>query len=81
MGMEEGMSRRSELAFGYDKNSFPISANCRRCGEEMPKCDPSVIDSAEAVLWFAQQYLEHKLKKHASEDCEETPLGRKSINF
>jgi len=70
------MSRRSELAFAYDKNSFPISANCRRCGEEMPKCDPSVIDSADVVLWFAQQYLEHKLRKHASEDPVKAPLGQ-----
>jgi hypothetical protein len=33
----------------------------------MPKYDQSVANSAEIVLWFAEQFTEHKRKKDPPE--------------
>jgi hypothetical protein len=61
------MPNRSELVFEYDATSFVTSAHCSICGEKMPAPDVNLRQSADRVMRFAQQFLEHKNQRHASD--------------
>jgi hypothetical protein len=58
------MSYICELRFEYDTSSFVRSAYCSICSERMPAPNPSVTNSADRVLWFAQRFIEHKKRRH-----------------
>jgi hypothetical protein len=58
------MPMRTELAFSYDKNVRPISARCTRCNAEMPPPGRDLALPADVVMWFSQQFLEHKRLNH-----------------
>jgi hypothetical protein len=52
----------------YDANSFPASAKCSACGEEMPKREPGSLTIGENLRWFKTQFDLHKAHKHRPED-------------
>jgi hypothetical protein len=59
------MSYVCELSFEYDAASFVKSAYCSICSERMPAANPSVTNSADRVLWFAQCFIEHRKRRHS----------------
>jgi transcription elongation factor Elf1 len=64
------MSHICELKFEYDAASFVKSAYCSICSERMPTPNPSVTNSADRVLWFAQRFIEHKKQRHSETENE-----------
>lgn len=64
---------RTELRFVYDESMHPIGATCSACGEKMPKPDPALKNSAEIIMWFSRQYVEHKEEKHSQDDRRRVP--------
>jgi hypothetical protein len=52
----------------YDANSFPASAKCSACGEEMAKREPRSSAIGENLRWFKTQFDLHKAHKHRPED-------------
>lgn len=39
----------------YDVNSFPVSARCPLCGEQMPQGIPRILNPVDNDAWFAAQ--------------------------
>jgi hypothetical protein len=56
------------LRITYDANSFPASARCSACGEEMAKREPRSPAIGENLRWFKTQFDLHKTNKHRPED-------------
>ena len=67
------MQMKSELKFTYDEDMHPIGAACTACGEQMPKPDPALKDSADIIGWFSGKYIEHRQHKHSEEDRRRVP--------
>jgi len=63
-GRARGGPTRSELAIAYDRYFYPLAASCTCCGERMPDPPKAIGMAADVVLWFSQQFLEHKKRKH-----------------
>jgi hypothetical protein len=64
---------RTELKFVYDDKMHPLSATCSGCGERMPKPPADMKDNADTIVWFSEQYIEHKKLKHPSDDRRRVP--------
>jgi len=61
------MSNRSELIFSYDNQSHVVSAKCSLCNAEFPEPPGEVTLSEERVLWFAREFITHKMECHSTE--------------
>ena len=64
---------RTELRFVYDDSMHPIGATCNACGEQMPKPDPALIESADVIMWFSEKYIEHWKVKPSQDDRRRVP--------
>ena len=53
-----------ELAIRYDNNLRPTSAQCSTCGQHMPAPPSEVRDTADVLMWFSDQFVEHRTQKH-----------------
>jgi hypothetical protein len=60
------MAYKSELEFIYDRETFPIAAMCKLCGEYMRVKD-GPLDAEDAIMWFANQFSNHMQRTHSSE--------------
>jgi hypothetical protein len=53
------------LKLTYDAKSFPVSANCKACGEEMPRGELLTVFIGEKLRWFKAQFDLHLKRKHS----------------
>jgi len=53
-----------ELTIRYDHELRPISAQCSSCGHPMPKPPSDLHDRSDILLWFSDQFIEHRRKEH-----------------
>jgi hypothetical protein len=58
------MTIRPELAFNYDRDMRPVSAQCSLCGEKMPPLPPDVRLPGDVIVWLSRRFLDHKKLKH-----------------
>ena len=56
---------KSELKVEYDAEMKPVSATCGACGEKMPAPPADLLSSADIIMWWSGQYLDHRAKKHS----------------
>jgi len=63
----------SELKIEYNDEMKPISATCTGCGEKMPPLPSDLQSPADAVVWLAEKYVEHRKLKHSQEERRRTP--------
>jgi hypothetical protein len=61
------MTRIPELTFTYDADTYPVSAKCGICGEEMPHEVERRATSSEDIQRFAAQFDLHMKQKHLTE--------------
>ena len=63
----------SELKIEYDEAMKPISATCTGCGERMPLPPADLQNSADIIVWFSKEYIEHRKLKHSQDDRRRVP--------
>ena len=58
----------ARLVIEYNADSFPVTAKCTICGEEMPQSDQRITLIGKNIKWFTEQFTIHMAQKHPTVD-------------
>jgi hypothetical protein len=56
--------RMPQLIIGYESNSYPSTAVCSACGEEIQKGELTGVSAEDNVRWFLACFSLHLRDKH-----------------